>query len=332
MSHYSPHNSASFEGYYNRFRLPSGASVCLIVSSVPGAKERPYMISFTHVNSNGTQYWQKEYWSDKWETQRSQGDDYSIEWDQGRFEFKDEKVNWEMKTKEIEFYAKQLNRGIPWKPDNSNSTPAGILAKFPLPIQWHIHTVESDAEFSLQMTEINLPKSDLNGISKVHIEKNWAVSFPKSYIWMQVRNENKNKGLCLAGGSLIPGVQAYLVGYQGNSFISFMPPTSTSILGLSMGLYSNIISSKGIIDIDILGWFKRLKITGRCDPSTYFSFAAPLAGGHVPDYTVQSYASNITVQVYERSWPWSEWKLIEKEDFTQGGMEFGGDFYERHEE
>ncbi|WWC66078.1 uncharacterized protein I303_108700 [Kwoniella dejecticola CBS 10117] len=334
MSHYSPHLSATFEGYYNRFRLPSGASVCLIVSSVPGAKNRPYMISFTHVTADGRAYWQKEYWSEKWDIRRNGGsrDGYLIEWDDGVFGLEDGKVHWKMKTKEVEFEASQAGRGVPWQPDDPASTPAGILARFPLPIQWHIHTVDSDADFSLSMTEVDLPQSDKQGIAKVHVEKNWAVSFPKSYVWMQARKGNK--GLCLAGGSLISGVQAYLVGYQGQGdrFVSFRPPTSTSILGLSLGLYTNVISKKGIIDIDIVGWFSRLKIHGQCDPSTFFSFAAPLADGHDPDYTVQSYASDITVEVYERSWPWSDWIQVEKEDFTQGGMEFGGDAYERHEE
>ncbi|WVQ66255.1 uncharacterized protein L199_004434 [Kwoniella botswanensis] len=330
MSHYSPHSSATFEGYYNRFRLPSGASVCLIVSSVPGAQNRPYMISFTHVTRDGKKYWQKEYWSEKWDITRGKGDDYAIEWDDGKFGFRDGKVFWQMKTKEVEFTAGQTDRGVPWGPQDPNSTPAGIVARFPLPIQWHIHTVDSDSHFALKISEVQLPPEDHEGIAKVHVEKNWAVSFPKSYVWMQVRNGNK--GLSLAGGSLLPGVQAYLIGYQGDSFVSFMPPTSTSIFGLSLGLYSNVVSTKGIIDIDIIGWFKRLKITGRCDPSTYFSFAAPLNTGHAPDYTVQSYAADITVEVFERSWPWSGWTRVEKEDFTEGGMEFGGDAYDRHEE
>ncbi|WWC92608.1 uncharacterized protein L201_007567 [Kwoniella dendrophila CBS 6074] len=349
MSHYSPHTSATFEGYYNRFRLPSGSSVCLIISSVPGKSTKPYMISFTHVNKQGTKVWQKEYWPSKWQIYKAQSlssfsakgneDDYIIEWDDGLFKFKNGQVSWDLNTPEINFKAKQLNRGIPWNPSDNDSTPAGLLAKFPLPIQWHIHTVESTAEFSLAINdkanEIELLNEDLEGEAKVHIEKNWAVSFPKSYIWMQVRDSEKQKGLSLAGGSLIPGVQAYLIGYQGSnkSFISFKPPTSTSIFGLSLGLYQNQVSSKkGVIDLDVIGWFKRLKIKGQCDPSTYFSFAAPLNTGHQPDYTVQSYAANITVEVYERSWPWSEWVQVEKESFKEGGMEFGGDAYERHEE
>lgn len=35
--HYAPHKNASFEGWYSKFRLPSGGSIALIISSVPGA-------------------------------------------------------------------------------------------------------------------------------------------------------------------------------------------------------------------------------------------------------------------------------------------------------
>ncbi|WRT69891.1 uncharacterized protein IL334_006882 [Kwoniella shivajii] len=330
MSHYSPHPSSSFEGYYQRFRLPSGASICLIVSAVFGVENRPYMISFTHVTSDGKTVWQKEYWSKKWETNIQQGDDYTLEWDDGGFGFEDGKVYWKMQTKEVEFEAHQVSRAVPWQPQDPSSTPAGFMARFPLPIQWHVHTVDAEVPFSLKLSEVDLAKGDEEGIAQAHVEKNWAVSFPNSYVWMQARKNNK--GLSLAGGSLLPGIQAYLVGYQGDSFVSFKPPTSTSIFGLSLGLYSEVISSKGVIIIDILGWFKRLRISGKCDPSTYFSFAAPLSTGHEPDYTVQSYASDITVEVYERSWPWQSWTCIEKEAFTGGGMEFGGDAYERHED
>ncbi|WVR06710.1 hypothetical protein IAU60_003742 [Kwoniella sp. DSM 27419] len=330
MSHYSPHTSATFEGYYNRFRLPSGASVCLIVSSVPKADNRPFMISFTHVTQDGRDWWQRNYWPEKWDVARGRGDDYSITWENGRFSFEGGKVSWRLETDEVQFVAAQPGRGVPWRPEDPSSTPAGVLARFPLPIQWHIHTVQADAIFTLRVKGRDIDPKDEQGTATAHVEKNWAVSFPNSYIWMQARD--RGKGVCIAGGSLIPGVQAYLVGYQGDSFVSFKPPTSTSILGLSLGVHSEIDSVKGVIDVDIKGWFTRLRVSGKCDPATFFPFAAPLNTGHAPDYTVQTYASEIKVQVYKRSWPWSGWYATEEETFGAGAMEFGGDFYKQHSE
>ncbi|WVF71080.1 hypothetical protein IAT40_005877 [Kwoniella sp. CBS 6097] len=327
MSHYAPHSSATFEGYYNRFRLPSGASVCLIVSSVPKAHDRPFMISFTHVSPDGRDWWQKNYWPKKWDVQRGQGDDYEIHWENGHFGYKGDQVYWALDSDEVHFAAHQPSRGVPWRPHDPSSTPAGVLARFPLPIQWHVHTVDAEAKFSLDVKDREINDKDREGTANAHVEKNWAISFPSDYIWMQARN--KDKGLSIAGGSLIPGIQAYLVGYQGNSFVSFKPPTSTSILGLSLGLHSEIDSIQGVIDLDIVGWFTRLRVHGHCDPDTFFPFAAPLNTGHAPDYTVQSYASEIKVEVYKRSWPWLGWTVVEKETFGDGAMEFGGGFYKQ---
>ncbi|OCF31998.1 hypothetical protein I317_06716 [Kwoniella heveanensis CBS 569] len=329
MSHYAPHTSATFEGYYNRFRLPSGASVCLIVSSVPKAKDRPFMISFTHVTRDGREWWQKNYWPKKWDVQRGAGDDYEIHWETGYFGYKADQVYWRLNTDEVRFSADQPSRGVPWRPDDPSSTPAGIIARLPLPIQWHVHTVEAKTEYSLEVDEINIADRDHSGTAMAHVEKNWAISFPSDYIWMQARNNDRGKGISMAGGSLIPGIQAYLVGYQGDAFVSFKPPTSTSILGMSLGLHSKIDSIKGVIDLEIVGWFTRLRVHGRCDPNTFFPFAAPLNTGHAPDYTVQSYASDITVEVFRRSWPWLEWTRVEKETFENGAMEFGGGFYKQ---
>ncbi|WVQ99777.1 hypothetical protein IAU59_006919 [Kwoniella sp. CBS 9459] len=327
MSHYAPHSSATFEGYYNRFRLPSGASVCLIVSSVPKAENRPFMISFTHVNPDGSEWWQRNYWPKKWDVKSGQGDDYEIHWDDGHFGYKGDQVYWRLDTDVVRFSADQPSRGVPWRPEDPSSTPAGLIARLPLPIQWHVHTVDAEASYSLHVKGLDIDPKDREGKASVHVEKNWAISFPTDYIWMQARG--RGKGISIAGGALVPGIQAYLVGYQGNNFVSFKPPTSTSIFGLSLGLHSKIDSIQGIIDLDIVGWFTRLKIHGRCDPDTFFPFAAPLKSGHSPDYTVQSYASDITVEVYTRSWPWLGWTSVEKETFGQGAMEFGGGFYKQ---
>jgi tocopherol cyclase len=175
------------------------------------------------------------------------------------------------------------------------------------------------------------------------------VSFPSAYMWIQARDHDRSTGICLAGGTLVPGVQAYLVGYQGDPyplpsssstspeesprrFVSFMPPSSTSLPSLSLGLISSIDWPSRCAEVDIKGWFTRIRITAHCEPDTFFNIAAPLNTGHAAEYTTQSFAAIVEVTVWERTWPlpWSAWRQVERNVFERGSLEFGGGFYKSH--
>ncbi|WWD15595.1 hypothetical protein CI109_100017 [Kwoniella shandongensis] len=376
MDHFSPHLGTTFEGYYSKFRLPSSASIALIVSAVPAAarkstthdelvKSRPFMISFTYVSADSKEYYQKEYWPEKFdiELKGEKGKDgFRIRWDQGEFgwdapseeEGRHDTVWWKVHTDEIQFEGKTKptslegegegadpsSSRIPWNPNDPNSTPAGIIARAPLPIQWHVHSLDSPCDFTLNLStssnELQVHTQDQNGSARVHIEKNWAISFPTSYIWIQTRNHHPSKGdsgLCVAGGSLIPGVDAFLVGYTTpNRFLSYAPPTSTSIFGISLGVTREIRYDKGLVELDLKGWWRRLKIVATCPQDTFFHFSAPLNTGHAPDYCAQSFAATVKVEVEERTWPWQAWTKVDEEVFEKGSLEFGGAYYKSHKD
>lgn len=343
MSHFAPHNGVTFEGYYSKFRLPSGSSIALIISAVPAVaknvdpaqivKNMAFMISFTYVNPDSTHWWQKEYWPSSFDITQQNG--FVIKWDQGVFgwDAEKEKVWWELKTEDIEFQSstKEGSR-IPWLKGDKGSTPAGISASLPLPIQWHVHTLDSVCEYTLRLPdEAQLAQTDNQGQGQVHIEKNWALSFPESYIWIQGRDHEQGRGICIAGGSLIQGVQAYLVGYDdGKSQITFTPPTSTSIFGISLGLTSDISYLKRAIQLDFRGWFRRIRVTANAPDGTFFTLSAPLNTGHAPDYATQSFAATIKVESWCRGWPWMSWTGGREEVFERGSLEFGGGFYKSH--
>ena len=65
MQHFAPHSGSQFEGYYSKFDLPSGAKLALIVCTVPKAKDKPHMVSFTYVPHDTSKYFQKEVWADE---------------------------------------------------------------------------------------------------------------------------------------------------------------------------------------------------------------------------------------------------------------------------
>jgi hypothetical protein len=345
MSHFAPHDGVTFEGYYSKFRLPSGASIALIVSAVPAVakntsstsrrESKPFMISFTYVNADSTSWWQREYWPDRLDTVRPKGAGFCIKWDGGEFGWdpEAEKVWWVLHTDEVDFKAStKVGSRIPWLKGDPDSTPAGILARFPLPIQWHVHTLDSICDFTLHLPEdAKIPQDDEGGEAQVHIEKNWALSFPESYIWIQARDHERQTGLCVAGGSLIKGVQAYLIGYEdGQTTTTFTPPTSTSVFGISLGLTSVVSYAERAIQLDTRGWFKRIVIHANAPDGTFFTLSAPLSTGHSPDYATQSFAATIKVETWTRSWPWSTWERKGEEVYERGSLEFGGGFYRSH--
>jgi len=343
MNHFSPHKGVTFEGYYSKFRLPSGSSIALIISAVPAVaknvnpaqvvKNMAFMISFTYVHPDSTHHWQKEYWPSHFDITQEQG--FVIRWDQGEFgwDAEKEKIWWILNTDEIQFKASTQERSrIPWINGEKGSTPAGLLANLPLPIQWHVHTLDSTCDYTLRLpNEAKVLQGEARGQAQVHVEKNWALSFPESYIWIQGRDHERGKGICIAGGSLFKGVQAYLVGYDdGRTQTTFTPPTSTSIFGISLGLTPQVSYPNRTIQLDLRGWFKRVRVTANAPEGTFFTLSAPLDTGHSPDYATQSFAATIKVKSWSRSWPWMEWSSAGEEVFERGSLEFGGGFYRSH--
>jgi tocopherol cyclase len=382
-NHYAPHTGTTFEGYYSKFRLPSGASIALIISTVPAVapvadhpnvdiflslssiassvtsllstkdtsnvkKGAPYLIVFAYVSADGRKWYLKE-WTPEHMTQTRPGGGKGFEWAwaNGRMRWDGaEQISWDLDYPEVKFNSsieatEEGSVRTPWDPSFATSTPAGFLADLPLPIQWHVHSTESACAFKLSLTaggsydpsrEPSLAKSDQAGIAHVHAEKNWAHSFPSAYIWIQSRDHAAKSGICIAGGSLIPGVEAFLVGYTAKNgrFISFKPPTSTSIFSLSLGLTTDISYPTRKAELDFKGWFTRLKVVATAPEETFFPLSAPLNTGHSEGYTVQSFGADVEVKVYRRTW-WGSWEETADGDKWNGGsLEFGGDYYRPH--
>lgn len=296
MDHFSPHPGVTFEGYYSKFRLPSGSSIALIISAVPGAareatsatkgkgkpsqmgeevrRRKAFMVSFTYVSADSSQHWQREYWPEKFDVQLLRSGQparrdseskhgFTMSWDTGEFSWRSNSadgsvrdcVKWRLETDEVTFMAETVvgeegyldgKSRIPWEVGDESSTPAGLLARTPLPIQWHVHSLESPCRFQLDIKPVpgrdddettarvhplDKQENDHSPLAYVHTEKNWALTFPESYIWIQARDHEKGQGVCLAGGTLFRGVQAYLVGYEGE--VSGYIATFRNLFGLA---------------------------------------------------------------------------------------------------
>ena len=322
MNQFRPHPGAAFEGYYSKFVLPSGGSLALIVCSVFDAKIRPHMVSFTYVPIKGEIY-QREVWADAI-TYDSTSNGFIVKVsDMGTMVCSGDDVTYDLKCNDFSLSGHTSGR-VAWTPGVESSTPAGWYTYLPLPIQWHVHTLSSKAELSLSFNDIN--PLDKTGTSIVHIEKNWAQSFPKSYIWIQ--GLDGDKGICCAGGNAIGPLEAYLIGYRrGLETYQFKPPFTVSIAGISPFIRTERDLKRGYMSLEAQSFTLKIKVDAKTDPSSFFTLSAPLPEGHRPKFCAQSFESVIRVQVWKSWYGLGPWSQVVDDTFTRGSLEFGGEYY-----
>ncbi|TFK98202.1 hypothetical protein BDV98DRAFT_607005 [Pterulicium gracile] len=227
-----------------------------------------------------------------------------------------------------------------WIRGERDSTPEGVLVNLPLPLHWHVHSLASECTFELSISEkvyAHLHALDASpstttttlkttngtaepkGVAMIHLEKNWAHSFPSSHIWLRAHNPpslnshdpSSGSSLCLAGGRTL-GVDAYLITYHAPSGtqhdVSFVPPWSMSLpvpFLSSQSLsptHSAVLSyPTRTIHLRTSTLTHRISITASAPPDTFIPYSAPFYDGHRPNFLAQSYYAHVEVRVERRA-------------------------------
>jgi len=225
-----------------------------------------------------------------------------------------------------------LTERTPWSKTNLLAGPMGFVAcisRF-LPLNWHVFSTSSHASY-----ELSYEGNKLSGSGVAHTEKNWGASFPKGWIWSQSFSTGQSpRGLSLAGGSALPGVQAYLIGYRSEKLHwDFRPPFSMALGPLSPFLSVHHDSEAGSVKLTVQSFCRRLVIRMKAPPETFFPFPAPLEEGHRPGFAYESFKGKVLVEAWSRDWPWRPWVRVEEGvcGLSQDGhpcaaLEFGGSF------
>ncbi|KAL6703182.1 hypothetical protein ACN47E_010111 [Coniothyrium glycines] len=336
MQHHAPHHGSQFEGFYSKFDLASGAHIALIICSVPEAKTRPHMVSFTYYPASGTSIFQREHFVDNIER-------VIIDQSTNAFELRVPGIGY-MRTEADGTTKYELEAGdgswtlhaqssthTPWRHDKA--TPEGIFINLPFPLHWHVHSLCSPSTFTLSIPSLgsSLPEADRKNHATIHQEKNWANSFPDAHMWVQAWDAANNKGICLAGGSILYNT-AYMLGYRSPDLdIDFIPPFSMSFLNL----LSPFMSTKNdwstrTFSISVSNYFYKLELKAQAPKEPgWFGLASPFPDGHRPNFCRESFIATIEAQVYERHrwWPWSAWRQIRTERFEGASLEFAGGYY-----
>jgi len=333
MEHNSIHPAAAFEGWYSKFKLPSGASLALIICSVHNGTVRPHMVSFNYIPKNVQNRYQKDFWVDSITYEKLSSEDHSFEIQiagKGTVKCKSDSVTqYDLQCEEFTFRATTTTRE-PWSSDTSS--PEGWLVDMPLPLHWHVHSLASECNFELDIpaSEVDISPEDKSGKSMVHMEKNWANSFPESHIWLQAK-ELDGRGLCGAGGLLL-GTEAAYIGYRNPELglnVDFRPPWAARLFSKSPFMGMVFDWPQRTIQLSFQNWSQKLTIEAHAAPETFFSLAAPFEEGIRPNFLAESFQTTMKVNLYKKT-GWfglGAWQLINTDVFENAAMEFGGGYY-----
>lgn len=326
MEHHRPHPNSVFEGYYSKFDLPSGSHLAIVLCKIKGAETRPQMVSFTYVPKNGSNIFQKEVWADSMQmASDTKGNGFILNVpDVGFIKWNpDSTVEYDLQHEAFTFKA-MARRPTPWS--RSTNTPEALLVHLPLPLHWHVQSLESDSTFELNIPSYNLPAQDRSGRAKVHDEKNYAHSFPSAHMWLQARDHGNQRGFCCAGGQIL-GMEAFLLGYRSKDLnIDFRPPFAVRLAGISPFMSYSQNWDDRTFQLSIQSFRQKIEVKASAPQGTFFSLSSPFPETHRENYLGQSFNATIEVKIYQSGW-FSPWSLIREDRFEGASLEFGGAYY-----
>jgi len=202
------------------------------------------------------------------------------------------------------------------------TTPESWLVYLPLPLHWHVHSLGSQCNYSLDILGYDLPGADKQGTAVVHQEKNWAKSFPSAHMWLQARDDGGERSFCCAGGQIL-GMEAFLLGYRSKKYeLDFRPPFAVRFLGLSPFLSYTSNWEDRSFSLSIQSFTQKITVEASAPKGSFFSLSAPFEKGHLPNMLGQSFEATIRVKVWQSGW-FSPWELVEEDKFEGGSLEFG---------
>lgn len=346
--HFAPHPNAPFEGYYTRILTTTGSTILLIFSSVFSAIDRPHYVHFSLLPRNGSS--QHRIVVDKFPkitdanghkfpnsihefSRVAKGDGvegtYRICRDEQRYRLELDTVEHGKLEVSIDLTDRKA-----WIPDDDVSTPEGVFSKliFLLPLHWNVFSTASSASYSI--TANGQPLESGTGIA--HIEKNWGISFPRGWTWIQgfsgspVTGEARHKArsFVMAGGKIL-GQKAFLLGYRSENIEwSFGPPFTLMPFCFQTPLMKEAFDSKrGVARYEVGALWKKLvvEVQAPSDHEGWLGLHCPLADGHVNTYAYESFDGSVRVKAYERACS-LEWELVEETILDGAAVEFGGDY------
>lgn len=239
-------------------------------------------------------------------------------------------VEYDLDFNDSRFRAK-IERAVAWdggRDEKRESSPEGWLSVLPIPLHWHVSSLESRGHCEVRLLSKSIPKSIAVSVEEgqdvlAHCEKNWGNSFPKSHMWIQGRQDGRY--ICLAGGTVMTGVKAFLVGYRSKDLkLDFRPPFAMQLLGISPFLSSSSDWKARTFELDVRSLTTRLAVKASAPRDSFFTLGAPFPEGHREKALGESFRAKVHVRIFQRPFLLMQWKEVRTEVFDNASLEFGG--------
>ncbi|MEY4063948.1 MAG: hypothetical protein RIR26_156 [Pseudomonadota bacterium] len=245
----------------------------------------------------------------------------------GLGELTEESVN--LRTKDgIELKAKWAG-GEPW--NKSLLGPEGFISLFrAFPLHWFVYSLSSFTTFEVRVPNPSNPSQwqNINGTGFVHFEKNWGVSFPQSYVWMQASDPQTDKRIALAGGRPfnVAGIQpeAWLIGYRSERFQQDFAPQNVGTT-----FKSDVNACKGQFSLVATSLNRKIVLEATADRTSFGGIAIPKNSGFEKNGSEQSFQTDVVVRLFEVNSLFGITggeRLLEEASFRSGALEFGGSY------
>ena len=209
--------------------------------------------------------------------------------------------------------------------------PEGVISLFrAFPLHWFVYSLGSKVEFEAVVPDLYAPEKiqKISGRGFAHIEKNWGVSFPESYIWLQSQNLEQNRTLAIAGGRplKLAGLQpeAWLVGYRSELYKQDFAPQNPGTF-----FESRVDACDGRFELQASFMNRRLIVSAQAQRRSFGEIAIPKESGFEKGGSEQSFQTQIVAQLFEVAplgMARGGERLLEQTIFTTGALEFGGGY------
>jgi hypothetical protein len=218
---------------------------------------------------------------------------------------------------------------VPW--GTSGLGPEGIVSLFrAFPLHWFVYSLGSPVEFEAQIPDVvdTAKRTKVVGRGYAHLEKNWGVSFPDSYVWMQAQRVESGKTIALAGGHPfnIAGLkpEAWLVGYRSELYnYNFGPQNIGTVFS------SQVDACEGKFKLVSAHLDRKLVVEAQARRDSFGGISIPKRSGFESNGSEQSFQTQIVTRLYEVM-PFGlgggTERLLEQTIFKTGAVEFGGSF------
>ena len=237
--------------------------------------------------------------------------------------------NLEIRLKDDIWIKARWGDAVPWGVRGFG--PEGIVSLFrTFPLHWFVYSLGSPVEFEAQLPDpLNASQlTKVAGRGFAHLEKNWGVSFPESYVWMQAQQVESGKTIALAGGRPfnIAGLkpEAWLIGYRSKLYNHNFGPQNVGTV------FSSVVDAcEGKFTLESSFLDRKLVVEAQARRDSFGGISIPKKSGFEPKGSEQSFQTQIFSRLYEVA-PFGigrgNDRLLEQTIFKTGALEFGGTF------